>query len=48
MYADMQFAEQVLLILETLMNVQLALSTIAADHVNLRVGLQIMIETCLT
>ena len=42
---DIHLAEQTLLALETLLHLQLALSTISADHVNLRVGLQTMLET---
>ena len=45
MSEDVQIAEQTLFMLETLLHVQLALSTISADHVNLRVGLQTMLET---
>ena len=36
---------QELLMLETLLHVQLALSVIFADHINLRIGLQTMMET---
>ena len=45
MYLDIRQNEQALITLETLMYVQLALSTIASDHVKLRIGLQTMLET---
>ena len=35
---------QELLMLETLLHVHLALSVIYADHINLRIGLQTMLE----
>ena len=45
MYLDIRQNAQALIILETLMYVQLAVSTIASDHVKLRIGLQKMLET---
>ena len=45
MSQDIHFVEQTLIALETLLHLQLALSTISADHVNFRVGLQTMLET---
>lgn len=44
-YLDICHTDQVLIILETLMHVQLALSTIATDHVNLRAELQTMLQS---
>ena len=45
MSLDIHFVEENMIALETLLHLQLALSTISADHVNFRIGLQTMLET---
>ena len=45
MNTKMQEIKQGLMMLKNLLRIQLALSIISADHINLRIGLQTMMKT---
>ena len=48
MYIDIRESEQAQIVLESVTHVQLVLSTIAADHVKLRIGLEEMLQSYLS